>query len=153
MPKLTLLSTSSAQTGAGRGWKRTGNTPLNSWVWRATWGEMWRFSSDFRVLLNYRQSQFVLNNYNLFAEPGIFFFLSICDLSSQVMVFCGHELWSEVHRNSNNLRKKNCPHKHLKGFLVIFELKTWSFLSTTSISSCKQWIHPYLWSTMHIHAL
>lgn len=30
MPKLTLLSTSSAQTGAGRGWKRTGKTPLRS---------------------------------------------------------------------------------------------------------------------------
>lgn len=37
MPNLTLLSTSSAQTGAGRGWKRAGNTPLNSWDWRATW--------------------------------------------------------------------------------------------------------------------
>lgn len=37
MPKLTLLSTSSAQTGAGRGWKRAGNTPLSSWDWRATW--------------------------------------------------------------------------------------------------------------------
>lgn len=30
MPKLTLLSTSSAQTGAGRGWKSTGNTPRRS---------------------------------------------------------------------------------------------------------------------------
>lgn len=37
MPKATLLSTSSAHTGAGSGWKSTGNTPLNSCNWRATW--------------------------------------------------------------------------------------------------------------------